>query len=72
MHANITNFNYDHKERVCKKIIRLPLGFTVGPLEDVVAAVEVHDPVLEVELPLVPGTRDLFVLTNNDLKKRNQ
>ena len=32
-----------------------PLGLSVGPGEDVVLAVEVHDPVLQVKLPLVPG-----------------
>ncbi len=45
-----------------------PLGFAGGPLEDVVASVEVHDPVLELELPLVSGTSDLVKLTNYDLK----
>ena len=45
-----------------------PLGFAGGPLEDIVASVEVHDPVLELELPLVPGPSDLVELANYDLK----
>ena len=47
-----------------------PFGLSVGPLEDVVSAVEVHDPVLQVELPFVPGSSDLLVLANHNLEKQ--
>ena len=45
-----------------------PLCFTGGLLEDVVSAVEMHDAVLQAELPLVAGTSDLVVLTNDNLQ----
>jgi hypothetical protein len=45
-----------------------PLCFTGGLLEDVVSAVEMHDAVLQAELPLVAGTSDLVVLTNDHLQ----
>ena len=43
----------------------LPLPFPRSFEEDIVLAVETHDTVLEVELPLVPDTRDFVVLTHH-------
>jgi hypothetical protein len=54
----------------CGPIWSSPLCLPVGSLEDVVPAVEVHDSVLEMKFPLVPGPRDFFVLANDHLKLR--
>ena len=45
--------------------MRLPLCVPVGSLEDVILAVEVHNAVLEMELPLVPGPGNLVILTHH-------
>ena len=45
----------------------LPLRFADGFLENVVFSVEVHDPVLEVELPLVAGPTNLVPLAHNNV-----
>ena len=45
----------------------LPLCFADGFLENVVFSVEVHDPVLEVELPLVTGPTNLVPLAHNNV-----
>jgi hypothetical protein len=47
----------------------LPLCFSNGPEEDVIPTIEIHDSVLELELPLVPGSTDLVVLANYNLQK---
>ena len=53
---------YDILQFVCHT---LPLGLADGFLEHIVFAVEVHDAILEVELPLVPGTPDFVPLADD-------
>ena len=44
---------------------RSPLRIAAGLLEHVVFALQVHDAVLEVELPLISASRHLVVLTDD-------
>lgn len=62
------------RDNICKQMIRRsrcsPLGVADRFLENVVASFEIHDAILEVELPLVTTPRDLRSEINAHRYKR--
>lgn len=60
-------WNKTRKENKSPTILQLPFRLTGALLEAVILAVQVHDAVLQDELPLGTGTVNLLELTNNNV-----